>query len=88
MEVIKASRYQLPVGRRAKIFTAEDAEDAERKTEGKRERLAIGRPSPDGSPCSASTRCCPFEDERGKVKLLTHPLGAFLCVLRVLCGEK
>jgi hypothetical protein len=32
-----------------KILTAEDAEDAETKTEGKRERIVIGRPSPDGS---------------------------------------
>jgi hypothetical protein len=31
-----------------KIFTAEDAEGAETKTEGKRERIAIGRPSQDG----------------------------------------
>jgi hypothetical protein len=42
-------RFRIPVGRRAKIFTAEDAEGAERKTEGKRERIEVGRASPDGS---------------------------------------
>ena len=32
-----------------KIFTAEDAEGAETKTEGKRKRIEIGRLFPDGS---------------------------------------
>jgi hypothetical protein len=32
-------RYPIPGGRRAKIFTAEDAESAETKIEGKRERI-------------------------------------------------
>jgi hypothetical protein len=31
------------------MFTAEDAEGAETKAEGKRERIEIGRPSQDGS---------------------------------------
>jgi hypothetical protein len=43
------NRIPIPVGRREEIFTAEDAEDAEKKTEGKREWIEIGRPSLDGS---------------------------------------
>ena len=37
------SGYPIPVGRREEIFTAEDAEGAETKTEGKRERIGDGR---------------------------------------------
>jgi hypothetical protein len=48
------SGYPIPVGRREKMLTAEDAEDAETKTEGKRERIEIGRPSPDGSRWTAA----------------------------------
>jgi hypothetical protein len=40
--------FRIPVGRRAKIFTAEGAEGAETKAEGKRERIAIGRPTVPG----------------------------------------
>jgi hypothetical protein len=43
------SGYPILVGRRAKIVTAEGAEGAETKTEGKSERIEIGRESPDGS---------------------------------------
>jgi hypothetical protein len=35
----------IPVGRREEVFTAEDAEGAEIQTEGKRERIEIGRPT-------------------------------------------
>jgi hypothetical protein len=35
----------IPVERREEVFTAEDAEGAEIRTEGKRERIEIGRPS-------------------------------------------
>jgi hypothetical protein len=53
-----ASAWQLswilrPV-RREKIRTAEDAEGAETKTEGKRERIVIGRPFRDGSRWAAA----------------------------------
>jgi hypothetical protein len=41
--------YPVLVGRREKIFTAEDAEGAEIKTEGKRGWIEIGRSSRDGS---------------------------------------
>jgi hypothetical protein len=37
-----------------KILTAEDAEGAETKPEVKRERIEIGRPSPDGSRWTAA----------------------------------
>ena len=47
--ILGNSGYPIRVGRRAKIFTAEDAEDAETKTEGMKERIEIGRPSQDES---------------------------------------
>jgi hypothetical protein len=82
------SGYPIPAGRSAKIFTAEDAEDAETKTEGKRERIEVGRASPDGSRRTAAWRRRVFEDERGRVNRFARLLGVFLRVLCVLCGEK
>jgi hypothetical protein len=76
----------IPVGRREEFFTAEDAEDAEKKTEGNSEMIWIedshrrgrrGRREKDREKYGA--------DWRSRANRFARLLGVSLCVL---CGEK